>query len=326
MTQPTPHSFFTLTPDQVLNAVEQSGHLTTGLCYPLNSLENRVYEVELDDRSRVVAKFYRPGRWSADAIGEEHALLSALIEAEIPVCAPICLPTGKSIATTSDGIFFALFPKTGGRSPEDLVPEQYEQLGRLLARIHNVSATMPLHHRGEITPATYGKACLETVLSRSEMSAGIKARYIDAVTRLITLGEAQFRDIPLHPIHGDCHRGNLLYGRTGWFFLDFDDMGTGPAVQDIWLLLPARLKDCPIELDALIDGYEQFRELDRRSLNLVEVLRALRYVRYAAWIAERWDDPAFQRAFPNFGTDAYWENQYADVSEQVILLEQDTDR
>jgi Ser/Thr protein kinase RdoA (MazF antagonist) len=313
--------FFTLTPERVLDAVEGSGHATTGLCYPLNSLENRVYEVELDDRSRVVAKFYRPGRWTEATIRDEHHALAALAEAEIPVCAPIAFPDGDTLNTTGDGIFVALFPRTGGRIPEELRGEEYEQLGRLVARIHNVLARIRLPHRPVLSPQTYGAECLETICERAVMPPALRERYVRAVERLIAVGEPRFAATDSIVTHADCHRGNLLRGRDGWFFLDFDDMAVAPPVQDVWLLLPARPRDCPQELDALLAGYQQFRRFDRGSLALIEVLRGLRYVRYAAWIARRWDDPAFTRAFPDWGTERYWQGQLTDLHDQLTLLE-----
>ncbi|MFH1130588.1 MAG: serine/threonine protein kinase [Pseudomonadota bacterium] len=313
--------FFTLTPERVLDAVERAGYDTTGLCYPLNSLENRVYEVELDDRSRVVGKFYRPGRWSEETIRDEHCTLSALYAVEIPVCAPISFGDGDTLHTTEDGIFFALFPRTGGRSPDELVGEQFEQLGRLLARIHNVTASLRLQHRPTISPQTYGTDCLETIIKHTKMPTGLNYRYTDAVQRLVAIGKQRFDGIETIAVHGDCHRANLLCGSHGWFFLDFDDMGIAPAVQDIWLLLPARPADCPKELDLLLEGYQQFRDFDRQTLRLIEVLRGLRYVRYAAWIARRWDDPSFPHAFPDWGSERYWEAQVADIYEQLALLE-----
>jgi len=312
--------FFSLTPERVLEAVERAGHYTSGLCYPLNSLENRVYEVELEDRSRWVGKFYRPGRWSRETILDEHRLLGAMVDAEIPVCAPIPFDDGTTLQQTPEGIYFALFPRTGGRSPEELSLDEYAQLGRLLGRIHNVSASLDLRHRRALSPNTYGKECLATILDRTEMPEGLRHRYRDAVEQLVAVGEQLFAGIDTFVVHADCHRGNLLRGRNGWFFLDFDDMAWGPAVQDFWLLLPARPADCPQELEALLDGYEEFRELEPGSLRLIEVLRGLRYVRYAAWVARRWDDPAFRHAFPYWGTDNYWEGQVADLNEQLRVL------
>ncbi|MBW2264520.1 MAG: serine/threonine protein kinase [Deltaproteobacteria bacterium] len=313
--------FFSLTPERVLDAVEEQGGLTTGLCYALNSLENRVYEVEIEDSSRIVGKFYRPDRWSRETILDEHALLAALHEAEIPVCPPLPFSDGSTLHRTQEGIFFALFPRTGGRAVEELDTSGYTQLGRLIGRIHNVSASLSLPHRHEISPRTYGRQCLDTILERTTITEGLKVRYVDAVERLIDIGTRRFEGKETFVVHGDCHRGNLLSGPGGWFFLDFDDSGTSPPVQDIWLLLPARRADCPREIEAMIEGYEEFRSFDHSSLALIEVLRALRYVRYAAWVAARWDDPAFPRAFPQWGTENYWQGQLVDLHEQLAILE-----
>ncbi len=317
--------FFSLTPERVLDAVEQLGSRTTGLCWALNSLENRVYEVEVDGGQRLVGKFYRPDRWSEATILDEHRLLAALTEAEIPVCAPLPFADGRTLHTTDEGIYFALFPRTGGRAVEELDLAGHEQLGRLIARIHNVSASLGLYHRPEISWRTYGTKSLETILARTAMADGIRARYVDAAEKLIAVAEQRFAGVPTFVVHGDCHRGNLLAGSQGWFFLDFDDSGTGPAVQDLWLLLPARRADCPQELEAMLKGYEEFRSFDHSSLRLIEVLRGLRYMRYAAWVATRWEDPSFVRAFPGWGTDGYWQGQMADIHEQLVVLDQEDD-
>jgi len=318
-------NFFSLGPDAVLSAVEEIGHRTTGLCYPLNSLENRVYEVELEDGERMVGKFYRPGRWSRETILDEHRLLLALQADEIPVCAPQAFDDGSTLHSTADGIFFTLFPRTGGRSPEELNSDDYEQLGRYLARIHNVSSALGLVHRPEISPATYGAGCLKSILEHADIPEGLRLRYEDAVSTLVGIAELRFRDVETFAIHGDCHKGNVLRGSQGWFFLDFDDMGIGPAAQDLWLLLPGRRADCDDEIDALLRGYTQFRAFDRSSLRLIEALRGLRYVRYAAWIANRWRDPAFTRAFPYWGSENYWNEQIADLHEQIRILRDEDD-
>lgn len=313
--------FFSLTPEQVLQAVERSGQRTTGLCYALGSLENRVYEVERDDESRVVAKFYRPQRWSQETILDEHRLLAALVDMEIPVCAPLPFADGSTLAQTQSGIYFTLFPRTGGRSPDELNPEQYTQLGRLLARIHNVSAHLKLQHRPQLSPQTYGLDALALLEQHHRLPPEIAPAYRTAVEQLVAISQPLFDQTPQFAIHGDCHRGNLLYGRQGWFFLDFDDMVHGPAVQDIWLLLPARVAQCRRELDAFLTGYEQFRTFPHASLRLIEALRALRYIRYAAWIASRWQDPSFPKAFNDWGTHTYWQRQLTDLYEQIRYLQ-----
>lgn len=313
--------FYSLTPERVLEAVERLGHGTTGLCYALNSLENRVYEVELEDTTRRVVKFYRPARWSKETILDEHRLLSALTEAEIPACAPLPFPSGETLLATDDGIWFALFPRVGGRAPDELSGDDLEQLGRFIARIHNVSESLGLEHRPTLSPVTYGRACLETILECATLSPGVQQRYAEAVGQLADASEQLFEGLSTLVIHADLHRGNLLHHpQSGWLILDFDDSARGPPVQDIWLLLPARPADCPSEVKALLTGYEQFRPFEHQSLRLIEALRGLRYVRYAAWITRRWDDPAFPRAFPHWGTDNYWEQQLSDIYDQLRIL------
>ena len=315
--------FFSLTPERVLEATERAGTRTTGLCYPLGSLENRVYELELEDRTRRVTKFYRPGRWSKAAILDEHRLLQALANNDIPVAAPLPFAHGETLSTTEEGIHFALFEKVGGRSPDELMDSELEQIGRLLARVHNVAATLALPHRPAISPDTYGVQALAVLLASSRMTPSAAPRLEDAAQRLIELCREPYAAARSLPLHGDCHRGNLLKGRNGYFLVDFDDMGHGPAVQDLWLLLPARLADCAPSLELMLRGYEQFRAFDRRELRLVEALRALRYLRYAAWIASRIEDPAFAHTFGNeFGTEVYWQRLSQDLYEQVGQLQQ----
>jgi Ser/Thr protein kinase RdoA (MazF antagonist) len=314
--------FFGLTFDRVLAAVEQAGRRTTGLCYALNSLENRVYDIELEDQTRLIAKFYRPGRWSQEAILDEHRMLAALAAEEIPVAAAVAFPDGETLHRSSEGIAFALFPRVGGRAPEELDVREVEQLGRLIGRIHNIGARLGLPHRPELSPATYGHAALAAVLEHGVMSPSVARRYNDAAQSLIGHAERLFAGVKLTPIHGDFHRGNLLRGRDGFTVLDFDDMARGPAAQDLWLVLPSRPVECPEEVAAIVRGYEQFRVFDVGTLKLVEALRGLRYLRYAGWIATRWDDPSFKHAFPQFNTDNYWEAQVADLHDQIRLLEE----
>lgn len=322
--------FFSLDISQVLDAVEtavdRSHELPTGLCYALNSLENRVYEIELEElhsgqTRRVVAKFYRPGRWGQETILDEHRLLSALTQAEVPVCAPLSLNDGSTLGQTAGGIFYALFPKVGGRAVEELDLAGYKQLGRLLGRIHSVSAGLDLSQRPVLSPATYGRRCLQAIVEHGGMAPGTQARYQAVAEQIIALAEPLWGAQPHFVVHADCHRGNLLHGSSGWFFLDFDDAAQAPPVQDFWLLLPARHADCPRELEAMLTGYERFYSFDHSSLTLIEPLRALRYIRYAAWVATRWADPAFQRAFPQWGTDNYWQGQLVDLHEQLAEIE-----
>lgn len=321
MSSKIPGDFFVLSYEQVLAAVERLGQRSTGLCYPLGSLENRVYEVELEDHSRVVAKFYRPNRHSEAALRDEHRLLMALVELEVPVCAPVPLEDGSTLGQTAAGIWYAVFPRTGGRSPDELSLDQFAQLGRLLGRMHNVSASLHLQNRPILSADTYGTACLSAICQRGALPPEVERPYREAVAHLVEVAQPKLAGLQNFVVHADCHRGNLLYGRCGFFFLDFDDMAVGPAVQDIWLLLPARPQDCPAEVDALLGGYRQFRSLEPRSLQAIEALRGLRYVCYAAWIACRIEDPAFARTYPEFGTTSYWQRQITDIYQQVRLVQ-----
>lgn len=337
--------FFELTPDRVLEAVEALGLRCSGRCTALNSFENRVYEIELeeddsDDRSasaafarRRVVKFYRPGRWNRDQILEEHEFLLDLKEAEIPVVAPIEFDLGseKSQALQTlhvareSGIFYALFPKVGGRSPDELQDDQLRWIGRLLARIHSVGALKSAPHRIEIRPETYGRKNLASLLEGNWIPLEYVARYKEVVEEICDLSSELFSELlsgsgAIHRIHGDCHFGNLLWNQSGPFFLDFDDMVRGPAVQDIWLLVPGREEESIRQRQILLEGYEEMREFNYLTLRLIEPLRALRFVHYSAWIARRWSDPAFPAAFPQFGTHRYWQEQLRDLEEQLLLM------
>ena len=312
--------FFALTPDWVIRAAEAGGFDPTGHNLALHCLENRVYDLMLEDESHVVVKFYRPGRWSKEAILEEHAFLYDLVEAEIPVCAPLRFEDGASLHEV-EGIYYAVWPRTGGRSPDELTDEQVEILGRLVARIHNVGATKRSHHRGRLDGGTYALDPLETIESLGFLPPQWAARYRRAVERVAELYDALADGVPHHRIHADCHHGNLLYGREGWFFLDFDDFLEGPAVQDVWLLVPGRDAEGERQREVFIQAYRQFRDFESKWLGLVEPLRALRYVRYAGWIARRWKDPAFPRSFPHFNSEQYWEKETIDLEEQLRRCE-----
>ncbi|HXU72427.1 MAG TPA: serine/threonine protein kinase [Polyangia bacterium] len=325
--------FFALTPERILDAVEFGGRRATGRALALNSLENRVYEIELEDESRIVAKFYRPGRWSKAAILDEHAFLAELQAAEIPVVPPLVRDDGATLgelAVEGGVIYFAAFAKARGRAPEELDDESLRQLGRLVARLHTVGAAHRAPARPRLDPTTYGDASLRILLGDTPadpdaqptgfLPPELRTRFavagraiVDACARAWPAQDAR--------IHGDCHLGNLLAGSGGFFFLDFDDFCHGPAVQDLWLLAPGRDDDADRARSLLADGYQQMRDFDRGSLRLVEPLRALRILRYAAWIAQRWRDPAFKRAFPDWDEPTSWQRELGELEAQRARVE-----
>lgn len=320
---PMSNNFFNLTPDTVIRAVERGGFEPTGHCQALNSYENRVYDLMLEDGSHVVSKFYRPGRWSREQILEEHSFLLELQNDEIPVCAPLAFPGGGTLSET-DGILYAIWPRTGGRVPDELPDDEIGLLGRLCARIHNNGAAFSASHRIELTGESYGLKPLDFLEKNGFLPLHCRDRYRRAVNEVVEIYESLRKGVPMHRIHGDCHLGNLLHGTAGWFFLDFDDFLNGPAAQDVWMLTPSRDAEGLRQREVFLEAYRQFRDFDSSWLRLIEPLRALRYIRYAAWIAQRWDDPAFPAAFPHFGTEQYWEEETADLEEQLEFIHADT--
>jgi Ser/Thr protein kinase RdoA (MazF antagonist) len=312
-------SFFHLTPDRVLSAVERGGFVPSGHCTPLICLENRVYDVRLEDASHLVVKFYRPGRWLAEAILEEHRFLADLAAQEIPVCLPLSFADGETLHET-EGIYYALWPRTGGRARDELSDGEIEVLGRLLARIHNVGATADAPHRPRLHVEGRLLEPLDVLERGGFIPQSCSRRYRAACQRIAEMYRTRSRAVPLHRIHGDCHLGNLLHSERGWFFLDFDDFLVGPAVQDVWMLLPGRDREGARQRALLLSTYRQFRDFDDTWLQLVEPLRAMRFVWYAGWIARRVEDPAFLAAFPHFGSDAYWERETLDLEEQLEII------
>jgi len=324
--------FFELTPEKILDAVEASGLRCTGRCLTLNSMENRVYEVELEldegvvvkspsERFRIV-KFYRPGRWSEAQILEEHAFLKDLHDAEIPAVAPIPFPDGRTLHQLPDlKIWYTVFPKIGGRSPDEFSREQLEQLGRLLGRMHQVGAARPAPNRIQLNPETYGLENLKFLVDSKSLPSDIESKYRHTVEEICRICKPWFDAITAQRIHGDCHIGNIVWGSQGPFFVDFDDMVRGPAVQDFWLIVSGRDEESQRQMNHLISGYEQMREFDWDTLRLIEPLRALRFIHFSAWIAKRWQDPAFTRTFTQFGTPRYWQEQLSDLQEQLELIQ-----
>ena len=318
-----PQTYATLTPDCVLNALESLGFRCDGRLLALNSYENRVYQIGIEEDSPLVAKFYRPERWSDVAIQEEHAFVQQLDEQEIPVV-PAIVRDGKTLHSF-DGFRFAVFPKHGGRAPELDDRNTLEWIGRFLGRIHAIGALKPFLHRPELNINTFGIAPRDYLLEQDFIPADINAAYRSVVDQALEGAHHCFdRAGVVHALrlHGDCHASNVLWTKDGPHFVDFDDSRMGPAVQDLWMLLSGERADMLRQLSDVLAGYEDFCEFDPRELHLIEALRTLRLIHYSAWLAQRWDDPAFKQAFPWFNTQRYWQDRILELREQIALMQE----
>lgn len=311
-----------LTPEVVLAAVESVGLVADGRLLALNSYENRVYRVGLEDAAPVVAKFYRHGRWSDAQILEEHAFAAALAAADLPAVPPL-LFEGTSLHG-HDEFRFALFECRSGHGAEIDQPGHRALLGRTLARMHAIGRQQPFRHRESVAHWRYGARAREFILRHGLVPEPLAARYADISGELvgaIARCQEQAGSVAMLRIHGDCHSGNILWQATGPLFVDFDDCLSGPAVQDLWMFCAGEPEQIQREWSELLDGYEQFAHFDYSEAALVEALRAMRMLNHAAWIAGRWSDPAFPRAFPWFGEPRYWERHIDELREQLEALE-----
>jgi Ser/Thr protein kinase RdoA (MazF antagonist) len=314
-----------LTPDVVLNAIDSAGLVTDGHQLALNSYENRVFQVGLEGGSFVVAKFYRPGRWSDAQILEEHGFIAELAEGEIPAVPALSLD-GNTLHSF-EGFRFAIFSRSGGRAPNMDNPSVREWLGRFLGRIHAVGRVKSYVERPALDIATFGVEPRRYLLEGDWLPPELKSVYDGVSQHALDLIAAQYDRGAHHSLrlHGDCHEGNVLWtdsiNNVGPHFVDFDDSRMGPAVQDFWMLLGAGRAEQTERLADLLEGYEDFAEFDRRELALIEPLRTLRLLHYSAWIARRWDDPAFPAAFPWFNTQRYWEDRILELREQIAAMQ-----
>ncbi|HRX16899.1 MAG TPA: serine/threonine protein kinase [Spirochaetota bacterium] len=313
--------FYELTPEPVFRAIEKGGFNPTGHIMALNSYENRVYDLKLEDGSHIVSKFYRPGRWNEEQIREEHSFLLEIADAEVPVCAPMRFPDGDTLHSVN-GIFYAVWRRTGGRSAHDLSDTDIQIIGRMLACIHNVGASKNIQSRHKLDAKSYALDPLEYILQNNLLPSHCRDRFEKAVHQVARIYTELSENVPFHRIHADCHPGNLLNGTDGWFILDFDDFCSGPAVQDIWMLCGGNDSYGKRHREILIEAYETFRPFNRSWFNLIEPLRALRFIRYAGWIAKRWKDPVFPIAFPHFGTEAYWETETNELEAQLRVIKE----
>lgn len=310
-------NFQQLTPDRVLTLVEKRmGLRCNNLFRPMNSYINRVFEVETTDKTRLIIKFYRPNRWSKEAILDEHCFLRDLKEQEIPVIAPLKGEDGTTLGTIND-LHFAVFPKCGGRSVDEFTDEQWLQLGRLVGRMHQVGETDEASHRIIMSPRESSTQQLAYLLKAECVPDDLKGGLESAVTSILADISPLFEGLKNIRIHGDCHFANFIH-RPGesLYIIDFDDMVMGPAVQDIWMLLPGGLEDTFVELDLFLEGYETFRTFDQSSLRLVEPLRAMRFIHYMAWCAHQVEEDGETRAIDGFGSREYWQQEIADLLDQ----------
>ena len=317
----SPVDYSGLTPDTLLDAVEDCGYRTDGRLLALNSYENRVYQVGVEDETPVIAKIYRPGRWSNEAILEEHAFALELAGAEIPVVAPLSI--NGSTLHDWQGYRLAVYPRQGGHWPELNSREEREWMGRFISRMHAVGASRPFSHRPVLDIESFGYQSRIFLLENNFIPAHIENAYstlsqdLLAQISAIFAGAGNIRQLRLH---GDCHPGNILWTEQGPHFVDLDDCRTGPAIQDLWMLISGDRHEMQSQLIDIIEGYNQFHDFDTRELQLIEPLRTLRIIHYAAWLSRRWEDPAFPRAFPWFNTARYWEDHILALREQASLL------
>ncbi|UVW30024.1 serine/threonine protein kinase [Massilia sp. H6] len=317
------HPYAQLDPQVVLEAVESLGLYCDGRLLALNSYENRVYQVGLEEGAPVVVKFYRPQRWTDAAILEDHAFVTELAEREIPVV-PAMLIDGRSLHSCQ-GYRFSVFPRRGGRAPELGDPATLEWIGRFIGRIHAVGALAPYTARPELNQQTFGREPVDWLRSHGFIPLELAATYASVVEQALD-GVARCYErageLPSLRLHGDCHAGNVLWTPDGPHFVDFDDSRMGPAIQDLWMLLSGERHEMVGQMADVLAGYEDFCDFHPRQLYLVEALRTLRLIHYSCWLAMRWDDPAFPAAFPWFNTQRYWQDRILELREQVALMDE----
>jgi len=313
-------TFQTLHPDTIMDALfEQGIRVDSGLT-PLNSYENRVYQFQDEDRRRFVVKFYRPQRWSADQIQEEHQFALDLVADDVPVAAP--LKFNNQTLLTHQGFYFAVFPSLGGRQFEADNIDQMEWVARYLGRIHQTGQKSAFTARPAIGIQEYLLEPRQVFETSTLIPSGLKAQFLAATDGLINAVIPRWdNNVTTLRLHGDCHAGNILW-RDGPLFVDLDDARMGPAIQDLWMLLNGAKAEQRMQLETIIEAYEEFSSFDSDEIALIEPLRAMRFVYYLAWLIRRWDDPAFPRNFPWLTGEDYWRNQISTFIEQVKVLQE----
>lgn len=310
-------SFYRLNPEAVMAAAENAGFEPTGEFAQLNSYENRVFDVALEDRSRTIVKFYRPGRWSRETILEEHEFLLDLQAEDIAAVAPLRQQNGSTLSE-QEGLWTAFFPKIRGRLPDELLRADLVRVGRLLARVHEIGARKKALHRPVQDTSHYGGWNTLSLLE-DWVAPEVRTRYYEAAEHILEAIDDTFDTSKFHRIHGDCHRGNLLNDGQNFFLVDFDDFLTGPPIQDFWMLLSGDTESFNEERDALMEGYEELRYFPAEQWDWIPMLRGLRILMYSGWIAQRWEDPSFPRLFPDFDSYSYWAKE-TEALEKIAWL------
>ena len=322
-TLPSSHPFDALTPDVILDAVEQQGWQTSGHFLALNSYENRVYQIGIEEAPPIIAKFYRPGRWNDGQILEEHAFTTELLDQELPVVPPLRDAQNQTLFRHDD-FRFSLFPRRGGHAPPLDDENCLESMGRWLARLHNVGAIHPFNSRPSLTIESFGHQSV-AFLSEHFVPKDLLPAWQSISRDLLAMVEDRFaggRGIDMIRTHGDCHPGNVLWRDDAPHFIDLDDARMAPATQDLWMLLSGEREQQQQQLGAILDGYNEFRDFDTAELRLIEPLRTLRMLQFSAWIGQRWDDPALPRAFPWFNSPRYWGEFILDLRMQMSALQE----
>jgi Ser/Thr protein kinase RdoA (MazF antagonist) len=317
------HPYDALTPDVILTAIQSIDLIPDGRILPLNSYENRVYQIGIEDAAPLIAKFYRPQRWSNAALMEEHAFALELADAEIPVVAPQL--RGSQSLFDHAGFAFAVYPRQGGQWPELGTRVEREWMGRFLGRIHAIGAKSDFQERPVYSVETFGEKPAVYLLERDWIPAHLRDAYESLIEDLLDAIDAWLEragEVRLLRLHGDCHPGNVLWSNGGPHFVDLDDCMMGPAIQDLWMLLSGPRAEMTTQLTDLLAGYTQFATFDRTELMLIEALRTLRMIHYAGWLARRWEDPAFPRAFPWFAENRYWEEHVLALREQQSAMDE----
>ena len=321
------HPYQVLTPDVVIDAVESTGRLSDACILALNSYENRVYQVGIEEREPVIVKFYRPNRWGVKQILEEHEFTQQLYELEIPVVPPLVIDEQSDTPTLArfNEFHFAIYPRQGGRAPELDNLDHLYRLGQAIGRIHAAGAAFPFQHRVPFTVQAFGHANVAYLLQNGFIPADLVPAYESIVAEVlaeIELNNPEAKQYKQISLHGDCHPGNVLWRNDSPHFVDFDDAMTGPAIQDLWMLLSGDRINKQQQLSEIIEGYDMFHSFDVRELKLVESLRAMRVLNYSAWLAKRWDDPAFPKSFPWFNTPRYWSEHILELKELLSALQE----